>query len=49
MIETRKTDRGAIASWCRSMVRAAPFEVDAPDVDKQFLAQTYSLLDRRAL
>jgi hypothetical protein len=26
------------------MVRAEPFEVDSPDVDKQFLAQTYSLL-----
>jgi hypothetical protein len=30
-------------AW-RYMVRAEPFEVDAPDVDKQFLAQTYSLL-----
>jgi hypothetical protein len=30
-------------AW-RYMVRAEPFEVDAPDVDKQFLARTYSLL-----
>jgi SMODS and SLOG-associating 2TM effector domain 3/SMODS and SLOG-associating 2TM effector domain 1 len=30
-------------AW-RYMVRAEPFEVDGPDVDKQFLAQTYSLL-----
>jgi SMODS and SLOG-associating 2TM effector domain 3/SMODS and SLOG-associating 2TM effector domain 1 len=30
-------------AW-RYMVRAEPFDVDAPDVDKQFLAQTYSLL-----
>jgi hypothetical protein len=30
-------------AW-RYMVRAEPFEVDSPDVDKQFLAQTYSLL-----
>jgi SMODS and SLOG-associating 2TM effector domain 3/SMODS and SLOG-associating 2TM effector domain 1 len=30
-------------AW-RYMVRGEPFEVDTPDVDKQFLAQTYSLL-----
>jgi hypothetical protein len=30
-------------AW-RYMVRAEPFEVDGPDVDKQFLDQTYSLL-----
>jgi hypothetical protein len=30
-------------AW-RYMVRAEPFEIDAPDTDKQFLAQTYSLL-----
>jgi hypothetical protein len=30
-------------AW-RYMVRAEPFEVDGPDVDQQFLAQTYSLL-----
>jgi SMODS and SLOG-associating 2TM effector domain 3/SMODS and SLOG-associating 2TM effector domain 1 len=30
-------------AW-RYMVRAEPFQVDGPDVDKQFLAQTYSLL-----
>jgi hypothetical protein len=30
-------------AW-RYMVRGEPFEVDAPDVDKKFLAQTYSLL-----
>jgi hypothetical protein len=30
-------------AW-RYMVRGEPFEVDASDVDKQFLAQTYSLL-----
>jgi SMODS and SLOG-associating 2TM effector domain 3/SMODS and SLOG-associating 2TM effector domain 1 len=30
-------------AW-RYMVRAEPFDVDAPDIDKQFLAQTYSLL-----
>ena len=30
-------------AW-RYMVRAQPFEGDGPDVDKQFLAQTYSLL-----
>src|SRR5215216_631402 len=30
-------------AW-RYMVCAEPFEVDDPDVDKQFLAQTYSLL-----
>jgi hypothetical protein len=30
-------------AW-RYMMRAAPFEVDAPDLDKRFLAQTYSLL-----
>jgi hypothetical protein len=30
-------------AW-RYMVRAAPFEVDGPDVDREFLAQTYSLL-----
>ena len=30
-------------AW-RYMVRAEPFEVDGPDVDKQFVAQTYSLL-----
>ena len=30
-------------AW-RYMVRGEPFEVDEPDVDKQFLAQTHSLL-----
>jgi hypothetical protein len=30
-------------AW-RYMVRAEPFEIDSPDVDAQFLAQTYSLL-----
>jgi SMODS and SLOG-associating 2TM effector domain 3/SMODS and SLOG-associating 2TM effector domain 1 len=30
-------------AW-RYMVRAKPFEVDDPDIDKQFLARTYSLL-----
>ena len=30
-------------AW-RYMVRAEPFEHDTPEVDKQFLAQTYSLL-----
>jgi hypothetical protein len=30
-------------AW-RYMVRAEPFELDTPDVDQQFLAQTYSLL-----
>jgi SMODS and SLOG-associating 2TM effector domain 3/SMODS and SLOG-associating 2TM effector domain 1 len=30
-------------AW-RYMVRAEPFEVDDPEIDKQFLAQTYSLL-----
>jgi hypothetical protein len=30
-------------AW-RYMVRAEPFEVDDPDIDKQFLSQTYSLL-----
>jgi SMODS and SLOG-associating 2TM effector domain 3/SMODS and SLOG-associating 2TM effector domain 1 len=30
-------------AW-RYMVRGEPFQVDTPDVDKQFLAQTYSLL-----
>jgi hypothetical protein len=30
-------------AW-RYMVRAEPFERDTPEVDKQFLAQTYSLL-----
>jgi hypothetical protein len=30
-------------AW-RYMVRAEPFDLDAPDIDKQFLAQTYSLL-----
>jgi hypothetical protein len=30
-------------AW-RYMVRAAPFELDTPDVDQQFLARTYSLL-----
>lgn len=30
-------------AW-RYMVCAEPFEVDTPDVDRQFLAQTYSLL-----
>ncbi len=30
-------------AW-RYMVRAEPFDVDASDIDKQFLAQTYSLL-----
>jgi SMODS and SLOG-associating 2TM effector domain 3/SMODS and SLOG-associating 2TM effector domain 1 len=36
-------------AW-RYMVRAAPFEVDDPDIDRRFLAQTYSLLqDLRSL
>jgi SMODS and SLOG-associating 2TM effector domain 3/SMODS and SLOG-associating 2TM effector domain 1 len=30
-------------AW-RYMVRAEPFDVDAPDIDKQFIAHTYSLL-----
>jgi SMODS and SLOG-associating 2TM effector domain 3/SMODS and SLOG-associating 2TM effector domain 1 len=30
-------------AW-RYMVRGEPFQLDTPDVDKQFLAQTYSLL-----